>query len=74
MSRPPKPDCYDYVRRYYNVPAYVGVRVRAEGKEGVIVEAKGSQQYVHIKLDGQKHAHPYHPTSGIEYLIEGTKS
>lgn len=61
------PDCYDYVRRYYNVPAYIGVRVRVGDKEGVIVKATGSQQYVYIRLDGQKHANPYHPTDGIEY-------
>jgi len=70
VLRPKPMDCYDYVRRYYNVPAYIGVRVRVGGKEGVIVDAKGSQQYVHIRLDGQKHANPYHPTDGIEYLIE----
>jgi len=62
------PDCYDYVRRYYAVPAYIGKRVRVGGKEGVIVKANGSQQYVHIRLDDAKHANPYHPTDGIEYL------
>lgn len=28
MRKPPMPDCYDYVRRYYGVPAYIGARVR----------------------------------------------
>lgn len=68
--RAPEPDCYDYVRRYYNVPAHIGVRVKVGGKEGIIVKANGSQQYVHIRLDGQKHANPYHPTDGIEYLVQ----
>lgn len=66
-----KPDCYDYVRRYYSVPAYVGMRVIAGDKPGVIVAAKSDLHYVHIKLDGQKHANPYHPTDGIQYLVEG---
>lgn len=67
------PDCYDYVRRYYNVPAYVGVRVKVGGKEGILVAAKSDLHYVHIRLDGEKHSHPYHPTYEIEYLpvIEG---
>lgn len=72
--RPNEVDCYDYVRRYYNVPAYIGVRVKVGGKEGVIVKASGSQQYVHIRLDGQKHANPYHPTDGIEYRTAGQKA
>lgn len=66
-KQPPMPDCYDYVRRYYSVPAYVGVRVKIGDKEGVIVKANGSQQYVHIRLDGEKNTFPYHPTDGIEY-------
>lgn len=70
MSRkPPKVDCYDYVRRYYHVPAYIGIRVRVGGKEGVLVDIKSPDQYVHIQLDGERHANPYHPTDGIEYLV-----
>ena len=65
----PKHDCYDYVRRYYKVPAYIGVCVRVEGKEGVLVAAKSDLHYVHIRLDGEKHSHPYHPTYEIEYLL-----
>jgi hypothetical protein len=68
--RAPEPDCYDYVRRYYGVPAYIGVRVQVGEKEGVIVKSNGSP-YVHIKLDGAKHANPYHPTDpALKYLIE----
>lgn len=71
QDKPQQPDCYDYVRRYYSVPAYVGVRVKAGGKDGVIVAAKSDLHYVHIRLDGQKHSNPYHPTDGIEYMTEG---
>lgn len=69
-----RPDCYDYVRRYYRVPAYIGMRVRLydsrrdELVEGVLVKSRGDQ-YVYILLDGDTKARgPYHPTDGIEYL------
>lgn len=67
-SREPRPDSCAYVRGYYGVPAYVGVRVRVKKREGVIVEAKHSQHYVHIRLDGDKRSDVYHPTDGVEYL------
>lgn len=67
--RRPQPDCYDYVRRTYGVPAYIGVRVRVRGREGVLVNQKPGDQYVYILFDGeQKWQGPYHPTDGIEYL------
>lgn len=68
--RPNQPDCYDYVRRYYGVPAYIGVRVIAGGKPGVIVAAKSDLHYVHIWIDGDKHSNPHHPTYEIQYLVE----
>lgn len=71
MIRPPMPDCYEYVRCYYNVPAYVGVRVKAGNKEGVLVRATSDLHYIHILIDGEKHSNPYHPTDGIEYFVEG---
>ncbi len=66
-----KPDCYEYVRNYYGVPAYIGVRVKADGKEGVLVEARSNLHYIHVLLDGEKHTSPCHPTDEIEYLIVG---
>lgn len=76
MRRPPKPECYDYIRRYYGVPAYVGVRVKVRDREGVLVEAKHSQHYVHILLDGDRRSDVYHPTDGVEYfpLAKGSSS
>ena len=68
MNRP-NPDCYDYVRRYYGVPAHAGTRVRCGGKEGVIVRKQGSQQYIFVQFDGVKHSVPCHPTDGVEYLV-----
>jgi hypothetical protein len=71
-----KPDCYDYVRGYYNVPAYVGVRVKFNGREGVLVDHRGAGQYVWILFDGDKGSRgPYHPTDAIEYLpLAGTQA
>ncbi len=68
MKRPPMPDCYDYVRRHYGVPAYVGARVRIENREGVLVRST-TGQYVEVRFDGERRVTgPYHPTDGIEYL------
>lgn len=70
-------DCYEYVRRTYGVPAYIGMRVRLETpkggrKEGELVQVYGQELYVHIRMDGEKRAFPYHPTTeGLTYLVEG---
>jgi hypothetical protein len=67
--RLPKPDCYDYVRRYYGVPAHIGVRVRVGGREGVLAQAR-PDQYLHIRFDGEARVSgPYHPTDDIAYLV-----
>ena len=61
------PDCYEYVRRYYSVPAYIGVRVRTNDRDGVLVKSRGDQ-YVYILFDGDKRVTgPCHPTYRIEY-------
>lgn len=65
-----KRDCCAYIRGYYHVPAYVGMRVRIRGQEGVIVNATHSTHYVHVRLDGETRACVYHPTDGVEYLVE----
>lgn len=68
----PKPDCYDYVRLYYRVPAYIGVRVKLRnGREGVLVQGPGrGDQYLHVRFEGETRVSgPYHPTDGIEYLV-----
>ena len=65
----PQTDCYDYVRNYYKVPAYIGARVRVSGREGVLVDHHPSDQYLWIKFDGDKKPRgPYHPKDGIEFL------
>ena len=67
-----KPDCYDYVRGYYNVPAYIGMRVRINGREGVLVKHSKGDQYVHVYFDGDKARDwTFHPTDDVEYLVVG---
>jgi hypothetical protein len=61
---------YTYARTYYNVPAYVGVRVRMDGRDGELVVPPRRDRNVYIRFDGEvKIWGPFHPTSsGIEYL------
>jgi hypothetical protein len=57
---------YDYVRRSYGVDPVVGDRVRhiEIDREGTIARENPSQaHYVMVRLDGQKHASPCHPTA-----------
>lgn len=68
-AKRPTYDDLQYVRDYYGVPAYRGVRVNVYGKDGVI--EKGQAAYIMVRLDGDKHARPYHPTDGVTYKIEG---
>jgi hypothetical protein len=60
---------YTYVRSYYKVPAYVGVRVRADGRDGELAVPRHSNHYIYIRFDGEvKISGPFHPTDRIEYL------
>lgn len=57
------PDPYEYVRNYYKVPAYIGVRVKVSDREGVLVKPRAPDQYVYILFDGDKRmSGPFHPT------------
>jgi hypothetical protein len=61
---------YTYVREYHKLPAYVGVRVRVDGRDGELVTPPRADRFVYIRFDGEvKIRGPFHPTaSGIEYL------
>jgi hypothetical protein len=55
-----------YVRNHYNVPAKRGARVAYHGKPGTVV---GATHYVHVRLDGEGFAKPYHPKDeGLVWL------
>ncbi len=67
-------DPYEYVRNYYNVPAFIGMRVRVKEREGVLVKPRCADQYVHILFDGDKRmTGPFHPTDGVTYLLAESK-
>ena len=66
---PAQQSSLEYIRRVYEVPAYVGFKVRYQGKPGVIVGANGC--YLLIKLDGETEARRYHPTWEMRYFKEG---
>lgn len=55
-----------YVRDHYQVPAKRHMRVVADGKPGVITGFR--DQYLLIRLDGDKHTGKWHPTWRIHYL------
>ena len=60
-------DTVDYIRKYYNVPARIGGRIRyMEKHEGIIAGVDGG--YLMIVLDGEPVGNYFHPTGEIEYL------
>jgi hypothetical protein len=60
----------EWIRKAYGVPAKRGGRViySGSGKDeyGTIVSANGG--HLNIRLDGAKHALPFHPTWELRYL------
>lgn len=64
-----KPDCYEYIRRYYNVPAYIGVRVTAHGQKGVLLPMSSDAHYLHVLIDGEKFGVRAHPTDNVTYHV-----
>lgn len=60
----------EYIRLCYNVPAKKGMPVLAQGREGIIVGARGP--YLRIRLDGVIAS--YHPTWEMKYLKEEMKN
>lgn len=55
------------IRKYYNVPAKRGMKVKYDGKAGVIKSSRGS--FLRILLDGENVIKTYHPTYLIEYCV-----
>lgn len=56
-----------YVRSYYGVPAKRGMRVTVDGRPGVIVSFPGAS--LGVRLDGQRHTIPAHPTWRVTYHV-----
>lgn len=59
-----------YIRDFYGVPAKRGGRVEYYGGKmpifGTITGADGA--HLSIRLDGNKHPSPFHPTWALRYL------
>ncbi len=53
-----------YIRNHYKVPAKRGMRIRFQGREGVIT---GSAAYLRVRMDDGERVH-LHPTWQVEYL------
>lgn len=64
----------EYIREYYNVPAYEGQRVTFLKVPAVIVGA--SNQYLTLRFDGQVEPDNgrFHPTWEIVYLGQETQA
>jgi hypothetical protein len=58
---------FDYIRKYYDVPAERGRQVTCYGERGVIVGADG--HYLCVVIDGDKSEEErrYHPTDKVVY-------
>lgn len=60
----------EYVRETYQVPAYVGRRVRYTGGkdpiEGTIIGERAG--HIRVRFDGQRLSYNFHPTWEMEYL------
>lgn len=60
---------YDYVRRMYGVAPVPGERIRchSSGRFATIMRPRPEDQYVHARIDGEKHRSRFHPLS-VDYL------
>lgn len=58
---------FDYIRKYYGVPACIGRGVVVDGKPGVITEDRGA--YIGVVFDGSpaNDVRPCHPDSMVVY-------
>lgn len=63
-------DAFRYINNTYDLAAKKGARVEYTGdhktKFGVITGVEGA--HLMIRLDGEKHAYPYHPTWELRLL------
>ena len=59
-------DDMKYIREQYGVPAKIGMKVVAQGRDGTIVGARC--EYIRVKIDGEKNVLLFHPTWEMEYI------
>jgi hypothetical protein len=65
-------DGLEYVRDYYGVPAVIGRRVEADGREGVITGGDG--QYLLVRIAGENAPSRWHPMWRMHYFIEASET
>ncbi|CAN7607787.1 hypothetical protein LJR034_004641 [Caballeronia sp. LjRoot34] len=58
---------FDYIRKYYGVPAERGRAVTCYGERGVVVGADGHYLCVVIDSDTSEEERRYHPTDKVVY-------
>lgn len=56
----------EYIRKKYKIPVKRGMKVIAQGRNGIIVGAKNG--YLRIRIESKKNISSFHPTWEIEYL------
>lgn len=63
---------FQYIRRYYDVPAKRGMRVAWDTSKGTRMGTiTSATAYVHIRFDDSKHSVPLHPKEdGLRYLTD----
>jgi hypothetical protein len=62
------------IRKMYGVPAKRGMRVIAEGKQGVITGTRtDGTMHLTIRLEGEKRSNYFHPTWEMEYIADERK-
>jgi len=56
---------FEYIRNYYNVHAYAGMKVKVDGEMGIITGTHSASLLV--KFDGKKQSDVCHPTWRVTY-------
>jgi len=70
MSKPSASEIsLEYIRNYYNVPAFKGAKVKYKGTEATI--KGGRSQYIVLEFADKSMNGNYHPTWEIEYIENG---
>lgn len=64
---------YEYVNRFYGLHVTPLMRVKtSNGSFGTVAKRQSYDHYVYVKVDGQKHALPWHPLD-LTYLEEDAR-
>ncbi len=62
---------FEYIKKYYNVPADIGRCVTVHGRSGIIVADRGHYLGVNFDNDKPQVISNCHPTDNVEYLGMG---